>query len=473
MLLTPYQTPPTILVIGDLMIDHYIFGQCNRISPEAPVQVVEVSNEQNRLGGACNVAHNLIALGAKVKLCGVIGKDILGEKLIHQAQELGIDTTLIFQDSSRPTTQKSRILVSNQQILRVDRENKQELDSSLLDSMLQALQQEIQTCDGIILSDYGKGVLNAKITQQIIALANQHQKIILCDPKGNDYSKYNNATLITPNKKEAFEATQIHITDKQSLLLALQSLQKICNPRYPLITLSEDGIALLTQSLQIIPTLAQEVYDVTGAGDTVISALCFALSLGEDILKACEFANLAAAVVVGKVGSAVASQEEIAKFAKTYLHPKDNIQSKIIPLSSLPKCDNLVFTNGCFDILHKGHAKYLQEAKALGDMLVVGLNTDSSIKALKGESRPINTQENRAYVLASLECVDYVILFDELTPYNLIKAIKPKILVKGADYENKEVVGSEFAQEVKLLEFTQGLSTSNIISKILDSKEEQ
>lgn len=454
---------PKILVVGDLMLDHYIVGDCSRVSPEAPVQVVEVKKEQNRLGGACNVAHNLISLGAKVELCGVIGEDRAGEELLSQAKELGIGTSHIYQDSQRQTTQKSRVLVSNQQILRVDREDRGDVSSEVLSQIFSTIAKEITSFDGVILSDYGKGVLSEKMTRELITLANQHQKIILCDPKGSDYSKYKNATLLTPNKKEAKEATGIEIDNPETLLLALNSLKNQCSLTYPLITLSEDGIGILeNEELQVFPTLAQEVYDVTGAGDTVIASLCFALSQGKSIQEACKFANSAAAVVVAKVGSATATQEEI------YLFSQDSgVESKILSSpKDLPQNANIVFTNGCFDILHKGHVSYLQKAKELGDILVVGLNSDRSVKALKGEERPINSQEDRAYLLASLECVDFVIIFDELTPYELIKEISPSVLVKGADYEGKEVVGSEFAKEVRLLEFVEGKSTTNIIKKI-------
>lgn len=454
---------PKILVIGDLMLDHYILGDCSRISPEAPVQVVEVTKEQNRLGGACNVAHNLIALGAKVELCGVIGEDKAGEMLLQDAKNLGIGVKHIYKDKKRQTTQKSRILVSNQQILRVDRENKDDLCDEILQSLYHGVCSEITECDGLILSDYGKGVLSKSICKKLISLANEYQKVVLCDPKGSDYSKYKYATLLTPNKKEAKEATGIEINNKENLLLALNTLKEQCNLLYPLITLSEDGIGILEDGeLKIFPTLAQEVYDVTGAGDTVIASLGYMLAQGQNIKEAVKFANSAAAVVVAKVGSAVATQEEIGRF-----HHQEYAHSKILACAKqLPQNSNIVFTNGCFDILHKGHVSYLQKAKKLGDILVVGLNSDSSVRALKGENRPINSQEDRAFLLASLECVDYVIIFDELTPYELIKSISPKILVKGADYKGKEVVGSEFAQEVKLIDFVEGKSTTNLIKKI-------
>lgn len=452
---------PKILVVGDLMIDHYVFGSCSRISPEAPVQIVDVKREENRLGGACNVAHNLIALGAEVELCGVVGEDYNAKILLSLAQEKGIGTELIFSTPLRPTTQKSRILVSNQQILRIDYEKKEALEDVLLESIFEAISKRIEEFDALVASDYQKGVLDQKMISKLIALAHAHQKIILCDPKGNDYSKYKGATLLTPNKKEAFEATGIEIKDENSLFCALQKLKNQYDLTYSIITLSEDGIGMLDEKMEVIPTQAQEVYDVTGAGDTVISALAFALSQNQNIQEACRFANTAAAVVVAKVGSAVASLEEILRFEK-----KQKKTSKVISLEALPRSKNIVFTNGCFDILHRGHVQYLEEAKALGDLLVVGLNSDASIKALKGKNRPINSQDDRAYLLASLECVDYVIIFDELTPYKLIQEISPRFLVKGRDYENKEVVGSEFAQEVRLLDFVDGKSTTKIIEKI-------
>lgn len=452
---------PKILVVGDLMLDHYIFGNCSRISPEAPVQVVQAQKEESFLGGACNVAHNLVALGAKALLCGIIGEDEKGKTLLALAMQKQIDTSLIFTTPKRPTIQKNRVLVSNQQILRIDYEDKRDLEDELLEQIFNAIFLRIQEVDAIIASDYAKGMLTDKMMQKLIALAKQYHKPILCDPKGFDYSKYKGATLLTPNKKEAIEATGIMIEDQKSLFQALQTLKDQCSLDYSIITLSEDGMGILEKELEIIPTQAQEIYDVTGAGDTVIAALAFALSCGKTIQESCKFANTAAAVVIAKVGSATATLQEIYHFGK-----QNNINSKIITLEELPNIENIVFTNGCFDILHRGHLQYLQEAKRLGDFLIVGLNSDSSVQALKGKDRPINSQEDRAYLLASLECVDYVIIFDELTPYHLIEAIKPQILVKGMDYKDQEVIGREFAKEVKLLKFVEGKSTTNIIKKI-------
>ncbi len=463
---------PNILVIGDLMVDHYVWGKCDRISPEAPVQVVNVKDESNRLGGACNVAANLISLGAKVSLCGVIGNDDAGKWMIKELDRLHINIQNII-PANRPTTKKSRILISNQQVLRVDREENLSISNEMQEEILNNLSSKIKNFDAIILSDYNKGLLEENLTRKIIKIARSENVMILVDPKGVDYSKYKNATLLTPNKLEAMQATNIKITDDKSLQDSMQKIKQMCNLDICLVTLSEEGIAILdNKKLYKSPTIAREVYDVTGAGDTVIAALGFGLSNGLDIYKACEFANAAAAVVVGKVGSATASMSEIISF----MHNGAYLDSKILTFDELkiilPTLSDrkVVFTNGCFDILHRGHISYLQKAKELGDVLIIGLNSDSSVKKLKGESRPIHNQDDRATILSALECVDYVIIFDEETPRELVKFIKPDILTKGADYEGKEVIGSEFAKEVVLLEFIQGKSTTNIIEKIKKDK---
>ena len=469
---------PKILVIGDLMIDHYVWGSCERISPEAPVQVVDVKNESNRLGGACNVAHNLIALNAQVFVCGVVGNDDTGLWLGDKLESIGVDISYLFVDTSRPTTKKTRVIIANQQVLRIDRESKAPIDSSIQIDIMQRLHAVLDEVDCIIISDYGKGLLNDELTQFVITYAKKKSKFVLCDPKGKDYSKYRGATLLTPNKKEAELATDIIISNEESLIRAGMTLKNKCQLDISLITLSEDGIGIFANdAMERIPTRAKEVYDVTGAGDTVIAALGFALSSGCDILQACEFANAAAAVVVGKVGSAVATHNEILQYAHTQpSNLQQHIESKIISKENLLKIlktlkqNKIVFTNGCFDILHIGHLNYLNHARDLGGLLIVGLNDDDSIKRLKGKERPINPLNNRALMLAGLECVDYVVSFSEATPLELIKAIQPDVLVKGGDYHNKEVVGSEYAKEVILIDFVEGYSTSNIIDSIQRSK---
>lgn len=454
---------PNILVIGDLMLDHYVWGSVDRISPEAPVQILNIKEENNRLGGACNVALNLVALGANVSLCGVIGDDSDGVILLNMLDSKNITRDLVEIKSHTSTIKKTRFIASNQQVLRVDKEY---APLSLESSFINKIKERLDSYDLLILSDYAKGVLSDDFTREIIALANKNNKMILCDPKGNDYSKYSNATLITPNKKEAQIATNINIDSNESLLSSLLKLKNDYNLTYSLITLSEDGMAIFDNSMTKIPTLAKEVYDVTGAGDTVIASLAFGLSYGMDIYESAKFANAAAAVVVGKIGSAQASLGEILSFMQSEIDDESVIRTL--------KKDNkkIVFTNGCFDILHYGHVSYLKEAKNLGDILVVGLNSDSSIKRLKGESRPINTQEDRANILRELKCVDFVIIFDEDTPLELIKRLKPDILVKGGDYKNKEVIGSDIVPCVRLIDFIPNKSTTNIINKIKGGSDE-
>ncbi len=449
---------PRILIIGDLMLDHYVWGSVERISPEAPVQILKILRENNRLGGASNVALNLISLGAKAHICGIIGDDMDGKSIVALLDSAGINRDLLCVNSDFQSIKKTRFIASNQQVLRVDRES---VDMSLDSQVLARIAESISEFNAIILSDYGKGALGVEFTKAIIALANEKKIPILCDPKGDDYSKYANATLLTPNRKEAQIATNIRIDSGDSLLSALKKLKNDYNLTYALITLSEDGMAIYDKNLTQIPTLAKEVYDVTGAGDTVISALAFGLCNGMDIYESAKFANAAAAVVVGKIGSAQATHAEIAEIM-------DDMHIDEIELIADLKRNGkkIVFTNGCFDILHFGHISYLREAKSYGDILVVGLNSNESVRRLKGDSRPINDENDRAQILRELECVDFVIIFDEDTPLNLIAQIKPDILVKGADYKGKEVVGSEIVSDVRLVDFVEGKSTSKIIDKI-------
>ncbi len=454
---------PRILIIGDLMLDHYVWGSVERISPEAPVQILKITRENNRLGGASNVALNLIALGAKAHICGIVGDDMDGKNIINLLDSAEINRDLLCVKSDFQSIKKTRFIASNQQVLRVDRES---VEMSLDSQVLARIGESISEFSAIILSDYGKGALGVEFTKAIIALANDKKIPILCDPKGDDYSKYANATLLTPNRKEAQIATNIRIDSSDSLLSALKKLKNDYNLTYALITLSEDGMAIYDSKITQIPTLAKEVYDVTGAGDTVISALAFGLCNGMDIYESAKFANAAAAVVVGKIGSAQATCAEIAEIM-------DDMHIDEIELIADLKRNGkkIVFTNGCFDILHFGHISYLREAKSYGDILVVGLNSNESVRRLKGDSRPINDESDRAQILKELECVDFVIIFDEDTPLNLIKQIKPDILVKGADYKGKEVVGSEIVSDVRLVDFVEGKSTSEIVKKIKgDSK---
>ena len=451
-----------ILVIGDFMIDHYLWGKSSRVSPEAPVPVVEVIKEEDRLGGAGNVVNNLLTLGSKVVISTVLGDE--NERMFNLLNE--IDTNGVFVDNNRKTIIKSRVIASNHQVIRYDKETKQDISSEYESKILNFVKENISQIDLILLSDYNKGILTENLTQNIINLANENNKKLIIDPKDN-FHKYKNAYMIKPNKKELSIATNMEINSNEDLLKAGWKLKKELNLKYLLVTLSEDGMALFGEEFIQIPTLAREVYDVTGAGDTVLASLGYFLAKNDNLIDAMHFANAAAAVVVGKVGSATVTIDEILHYEKNI---DNSVEHKIISFDEIEtlniKDKKIVFTNGCFDILHLGHVKYLQKARALGDLLIVGVNSNESVSRLKGPTRPVNDEFDRAYLLASLEVVDYVVIFNEDTPYELIKKVKPDILVKGADYKDKEVVGSDIAKEVRLIEFVDGKSTTNIIERM-------
>jgi len=466
------QSRPNVLVVGDLMIDHYLWGATERISPEAPVQVVDVARETTVLGGAGNVVNNLMALGATVSVASVIGDDEIGREMTMMLKSIGVKTEGLVTQPDRKSSKKSRVIASNQQILRYDKESKDAIGKVSAEKIIKAIEKDLFLYDMIIISDYGKGVITDNLAQGIIALAKRTHKRVLVDPKGTDYSKYRGAHLLTPNKKEASEATGIAIEDDATLEEALRWLKEKCELDRSMITLSEDGIALLDEKVQKFPTVTQEVYDVTGAGDTVIASIAYALSAGKSIEEAAKFANYAAAVVVGKIGSATVTLDEIEMYESRLHQSTSDAHIKTFEAISgvvqraREKNRKIVFTNGCFDILHVGHVKYLQIAKSFGDILIVGLNSDDSVRRLKGPTRPVNVAEDRAYILAALESVDYVVPFAEDTPYDLIRLIAPDVLVKGGDYKGKEVVGTEFSRELKLVDFVDGKSTTNTIEKI-------
>jgi len=466
---------PKILVIGDLMIDHYLWGSCERISPEAPVQVINVGDESMSLGGAGNVINNLNALGAQVDVISVIGNCETSGKLKALLANIKVNTKYLITQNKRVTSKKTRIISSQQQVVRYDHESTDEISDESQKSILASFEKLVSNYDAVLLSDYGKGVLTIELTQSLIAIANDKNIKVLVDPKGLDYSKYRGSYLLTPNKKEASEATKINITDDASLTKAITQLKTEYDLDVSLITLSEQGVAIYDNKLRVHPTVSREVFDVTGAGDTVLASLGFALACGYKIDAAVEFANLAAGVVVGKIGSAIATLNEIIEYESSlkkstsdeHIKTFDEIASLSKELRARGK--KIIFTNGCFDILHIGHVRYLETAKSYGDILILGLNSDRSVTSIKGKGRPINIQLDRAYILAALEAVDYVVVFDEDTPYDLIKAVKPDVLVKGSDYEGKKVVGQDIADELKLVQFVDGKSTTKTIKNIQKS----
>ena len=469
------QKSPKLLVIGDLIIDQYLWGDTDSISPEAPVPIIKIGNDSTLLGGAGNVIHNLKALGADVDLISVIGDCEISSKAKALLIDINISTKYLVLEKNRITSKKTRIISSHQQVIRFDRESTKIISKSSQEKILKTFKKIISEYSCVLFSDYGKGIFDTKLTQLLIQIAKQNNIKVLVDPKGSDYSKYTGAFLLTPNKKEAIEATKINIKDKASLNNAITYLRNEFELDVSLITLSDQGIAIYDGEFRSLPTVAREVFDVTGAGDTVLASLGFALANDLNIDDAVKFSNLAAGVVVGKIGSATTTLDEIINYELGLNNSKSdgNIKTlaEIQALSEEFKIrgKKIVFTNGCFDLLHSGHVQYLETSKNFGDILIVGLNSNKSVAAIKGNSRPINSEEDRAYILAALEAVDYVVVFNENTPINLIKAIRPHTLVKGGDYEGKKVVGQDIVNELKLVSFIDGKSTTNIIKKIQDT----
>ena len=463
---------PRLLVIGDLIVDQYLWGSCDRISPEAPVQVINIDRESKILGGAGNVVNNLKKLGAQVDIISVVGNCEASSELIKLLADIKVHTKYLITQKNRISSKKTRIIASQQQVVRYDRESSDDIDVETQNTIIETFNKIVNNYEAILLSDYGKGVLTNQLTQSLIYIAKKYNKKVLVDPKGIDYLKYKGAHLLTPNKKEASIATKINIIDDASLTDAILELKSMCDLDISLITLSEHGIAIYDDALRTHPTIAKEVFDVTGAGDTVLASLGFALACGYKIDDAVAFSNLAGGVVVGKIGSATATLNEVIEYESSLnksssdKHIKTQVEIAKLSQELKLKGKKIVFTNGCFDLLHAGHISYLEKAKNFGDVLIIGLNADSSVTSLKGKGRPINLQEDRAYILAALEVVDYVVIFDEDSPYELIKSIKPHILVKGGDYIGKEVVGQDIADELKLVEFVDGKSSTKTIEKI-------
>lgn len=463
---------PKILVIGDLIIDYYLWGSSERISPEAPVPIIDINKESTVLGGAANVIHNLKSLGADVDVISVIGVCETSSKVVNLLKEIKINTNNLIIQKDRITPKKSRIIASQQQIIRFDQEKTDEINSKAEEKVLKKFNQVAKNYDCILISDYGKGLLTSKLTKKIIKFSNKLKIKVLVDPKGLDFSKYQDSYLLTPNKIEASKATQININTEESLKKALLKLKTECNLNVSLITLGDEGIASFDKNFKKYPTISKEVFDVTGAGDTVLASLGFALACNAKIENAIKFSNLAASVVISKVGSATATLNEIFELESNinksssikHIKTKEEINDICKNLRAMNK--KIVFTNGCFDILHYGHVKYLETSKEFGDVLIVGLNSDNSVSKLKGISRPINNESDRASILAALEVVDYVVIFDNDTPLNLIKTIKPNMIVKGGDYKDKPIVGENVAEETKIVDFVNGKSTSALITEI-------
>lgn len=465
------------VVVGDLMLDEYLWGATERISPEAPVPIVNVGREDLRLGGAGNVVNNLRVLGAQVALASVLGDDHDGEVIRERLQRAQVDVDALVHDHRRTTSRKTRILSGNQQMMRIDRESTQEVGPQVEAQLLQKLSLKIAAADVIYLSDYGKGVLSKTLIQGIIEQAKKHKTPVIVDPKGTDYTRYCGATLLTPNRKEASLATGINIKDHNTLCAAGAQILALAQLEALVLTRSEQGMSIFQHNAEPVhlPTRGREVYDVSGAGDTVLTVVGLGLAAGFSLEQAAFMANIAAGVVVGKVGTSTASPAELVEAAgfliagsQTKICDPHALQIVLRRLRQMGR--KVVFTNGCFDILHAGHVSYLQRARELGDLLVLGLNSDASVRRLKGETRPLVPEADRAVILAALACVDYVVIFEEDTPLELISLLQPDVLVKGNDYTEDEVVGAELVRQwggrVALMPFVTGRSTTALVSKI-------
>ncbi len=483
-------TPPKwILVIGDLMLDRYLVGDVQRISPEAPVPVVLLNQTTERAGGAANVAANLAGLGIPTHIIGCVGVGSYGidseaKKLLALLTEMGVNTDGVMTSQYRPTVAKTRIMSGHQQIVRVDQEMTAPFNLDENEQLHTHIHQQLQQKPAlVILSDYAKGVLSDDVCKRIIKECHHLKIPVIADPKGRDYSKYLGATALTPNKKETAEACGVNQNDTEALLLAANQLRKTLHVEFLAVTRGEEGISLLdgsqhnnTDKNQHIAATAKQVFDVSGAGDTVIATLAAGLINGLTPYEALQLANTAAGIVVGKVGTVPITQQELIE--ELTLKSASEQVNKVVNLSQLAikvgawhkQKQRIVFTNGCFDLLHAGHVTYLEAAKKTGDKLILGLNTDRSVSAIKGPTRPVIHEADRARVLAALEAVDAVILFDEDTPLNLINAIKPDVIVKGSDYAEDQVVGGvevkSWGGKVALIDIVPGRSTSGILEKI-------
>jgi D-beta-D-heptose 7-phosphate kinase/D-beta-D-heptose 1-phosphate adenosyltransferase len=459
-----------VLVVGDLMLDRYWTGDTGRISPEAPVPVVLVGHTEDRPGGAGNVALNLASLGAGACVISLVGRDDAAAALERTLTAAGVHCDFVA-SASAPTITKLRVLSRHQQLLRMDFEQPFAADDC---AALPALvQRRAEGVGALILSDYAKGTLNQ--CQQLIALARARQLPVLVDPKGSDYSRYRGATLLTPNLQE-FELvagpcnSEKELVEKGCLLIEQFDLQAL------LITRGEQGMTLIQRDAHPLhmPARAREVYDVTGAGDTVIATLAAGLAAGESLARSVELANIAAGIVVGKLGTATVSGPELRRALAAEGHSGRGVMSEEQLLAALADAraqgEKVVFTNGCFDILHAGHVGYLEQARRLGDRLIVAINGDASVTRLKGEGRPINPVERRMAVLAGLEAVDWVTSFDDDTPERLLEVFKPDVLVKGGDYNKEQVVGWQIVEsyggQVRSLDFLDNCSTTAIVEKI-------
>jgi D-beta-D-heptose 7-phosphate kinase/D-beta-D-heptose 1-phosphate adenosyltransferase len=475
---------PRILVLGDIILDRYIFGSAERVSQEAPVPVLLVDEQEYRLGGAAAVASMLARLDAPVVLASVVGDDHHAQHVRRLLRQFNLSDDLVVTDRERPTTKKERYIDRAQdrhpqQVLRVDYEVRTPLSAKMQSYLLDRLEASLTACNVVLVSDYDKGVCTPKLLRNVIEWTREHGLRILVDPmRGTDYRKYRGATCLTPNRTKLRLATGLPVDTPPLALAAGGQVLRQLDAEAVVITLDKDGMALAHADgrRQLFPTRPRQVYDITGAGDMAFSVLALCLAGGVDYPHAIALSNVAAGLEVERLGVGTITRDDLLRDLTA---TPGSSQEKVLALTDLlgelgrwrQEGQRIVFTNGCFDLLHAGHARYLQQARALGHVLVVGLNSDASVRQLKGPDRPINSTAVRAEVLAALACVDYIIVFDEETPLTLIEALCPHVLVKGADYRPDQVVGREFVEahggQVLLLPLVPGQSTTRLVSHIV------
>ncbi len=477
---------PRVVVIGDVMLDRYVWGDAERISQEAPVILLHADKREERLGGASSVATMLRALGARVALVGVVGADADSLRVRQLLTDLGIDHEGVMVDENRPTTVKERYIGRAQhrhpqQMIRVDYEIRQPVAGTLQERLAQAVAQQIRKADIVLVSDYDKGACTPELMAATISTARSGKLRILVDPiRGGDYGKYRGCSALTPNRMEAGLAIGRELHSAEEALQAAEQMLQHLDMEAGIVTLDKDGMALAHRdgTRKLFPTRPRQVYDITGAGDMVLSALGMAMAAGADYDAAIRLANIAGGLEVEKIGVATVTRDEILRdLLRAGQAPGNGVQKVVSrevlrhELESRRRLGmRIAFTNGCFDVLHAGHVLYLQEARAQADLLVVGLNNDAGVRALKGKNRPIHSEFARAQVLAGLQAVDYVTIFEESTPLSVIQTLRPDVLVKGADYQKNEVVGAELVESyggrVYLAPLNEGFSTTGLLQRL-------
>jgi D-beta-D-heptose 7-phosphate kinase/D-beta-D-heptose 1-phosphate adenosyltransferase len=466
---------PQVLVVGDLMLDKYVWGEVERISPEAPVPVLRTGRRSEQPGGAANVAMNLVGLGARVTVMGFGGGDDNQRALEGLLRDAGVHCSIVACPGS-PTTSKLRVLAGHQQLLRMDCEATPGYSFAATEELVKLVTAELPEAAVVVLSDYAKGVLSERVCGTIIARARAAHIPVVVDPKGLDFTRYRGATVICPNAKELAAVTGESASDLTRLLGAGQNMTATLGLECMLVTLGEKGIAILRPDSRVhVPAAARQVYDVSGAGDTVVAVIATALASGVEIEGAARLANVAAGIVIGKVGTVPIQRGELLGALAKEMQPGSN--EKVMSMEVLSgrvagwrsRGLQVVVTNGCFDLLHIGHIALLEQARRAGDRLIVAVNSDSSVRRLKGPDRPLVREQDRARILAALAAVDAVVVFDESTPLRLIEAIRPDVLVKGGDYCEDEVVGAAgvrgWGGRVELVPLVVGCSTTSLIAR--------